>query len=140
MIVSSFPAIWTGSIVVDKIDNKTYKVAKVNPTNVKCITAAGALWNIHHARLRPATAEEQEAFKAQEPSAPAKPLRLGSVVRFMGTYAKKHGTAPMVVIKSKPGDLVSLCYLGGDAHQRYFPSVPTRSVELVDGPVDVKNV
>lgn len=144
MTATAFPAIWTDSIVVDVPTGKIYKVVKVNPKNVKCVSPTGALWNISATRLRRASEAQEADFASQAPAEPAQyeSYRLGTVCRFKAGsgYAQKFGRPVMVVTKQKAGDIVSLAWLGGDPQSRYFASVPIMNLERVAGEVTVTNV
>lgn len=144
MTATAFPAIWTDSIVVDVPTGKLYKVVKVNPKNVKCVSPTGALWNIGATRLRPASEEQVKQFEMAAPAEPEQyeSYRLGTVCRFKtgSGYAKQFGQPDMVVVKQKAGDIVSLAWLGGDPQSRYFASVPIMNLERVTGSVTVTNV
>lgn len=102
------------------------KITKVNPKNVKTVTASGQPWNVHPSFLSEATEAEQEDFKSGVPEGADRPLVLGQAVRFRARPEE----GVLVVIASGSGGY-RVTKLGGDGN-RYWPNVQAEQVEVLN--------
>ena len=107
------------------------KVKRVNPKNIKAVTASGKAWNVHPSFLRDdASDAEREAFTSAAPAAGAAAsarLVTGQVVRFRDG---REGNVPFVVI-GRHGETFRLTKLGGDGG-KYWPGVMPEQVEVLN--------
>lgn len=135
----SVPFVTKGDIVVEKKTGNAYEVEKANPSNIKCIDAAGKRWSVPRPLLREATDTEASAFRGSRfEREVGEILRLGHVVKFK-VPTKPNMQGFFVVTKVNP-DGVNLVNLGGNLQGQFYRSVPERMLEKVDGEILVTNV
>lgn len=127
-IITTSPArFYAGQVVVDDLANETYEVESQGPKNVRAATAAGQVWRIDARRLRLATDEESEAFRAKKVKTDF--FYPGNVVRFTGTSPRT--PEGLWVVTKDNGNGYNLVRLGGDTSGRYYRSVPAASIKKV---------
>lgn len=114
---------YTGQVVVDTVNGEVYEVEAQTQKNVRATNAKGQVWRISPGRLRLATAEEAEAFRASKVQTDI--FYPGNIVKFVGTIKAPAGL--WVVTKDTPSGY-NLVRFGGDNTGRYYRSVPAASL------------